>query len=404
MSAMSIYWTLLYAFMFSTVLTGLLITPARALGWVDQPTTRKHHSHPVPLVGGVAMCAAFCGTLWLLPDKPAGYLALLTGMVALALIGAYDDLRHIRPSIRLVLQAAVVLLAMVWGDRWLTNLGDLMGYGAIALASFALPFTLFGMVGIINAFNLVDGLDGLAGGLALIAAGWLAVLCLTAPVPDLKAAITLLALAAVLAGFLAWNLRHPWRQRASVFMGDAGSTLLGFALSWFLVDLSQGERAVMAPITAIWILALPLLDTVAVMIRRLRAGRSAFAADRQHLHHLLLTTGLSDAKVTAILLAIALITGAVGAAARWLHVPEYLQFGAFLVLSLLYYHATTRYWTRQQAIAITPEWEHDRRRCVIKSMQPWLNSEPRLNPVRASTHRGTASRKTKATDAADLLQ
>ena len=191
------------------------------------------------------------------------------------------------------------------------------------------------MVGIINAFNLVDGLDGLAGGLALIAASWLAVLCLTAPVPDPTTAMTLLTLAAVLAGFLAWNLRHPWRQRASVFMGDAGSTLLGFALSWFLVDLSQGEQAVMAPITA--------LDSGPAAAGyghgddpRLRAGRNPFAADRQHLHHLLLMTGLPDAKVTAILLAVGLMTGAIGATAWWLQVPEHLQFGAFLVLSLLY--------------------------------------------------------------------
>ncbi|WP_295392640.1 MraY family glycosyltransferase [uncultured Thiodictyon sp.] len=364
---MNVYWTLLYAFVFSTSLTGLLITPARAVGWVDRPAIRKHHSHPVPLIGGVAMCIAFCGTLWLMPDNSDGYMGLLTGMAALALIGAYDDLRHIRPTIRLVLQAAVVLSVMVWDNRWLTNLGDLVGWGAIALAGFALPFTLFGVVGIINAFNLIDGLDGLAGGLALIAAGWLAVLCLTAPAPDPGAAAALMALAAVLAGFLAWNLRHPWRQRASVFMGDAGSTLLGFALSWFLVDLSQGEQAVMAPITAVWILAVPLLDTVAVMIRRLRAGLNPFAADRQHLHHLLLVAGLSDAKVTAILLATALITGGVGAAAWWLNVPEYLQFGAFLVLSLLYYQVTTRCCIRQQATELTGS---DRREGVAEPTWP----------------------------------
>jgi UDP-GlcNAc:undecaprenyl-phosphate GlcNAc-1-phosphate transferase len=375
---MHVYWTLLYAFVFSAGLTGLLIVPARAFGWVDHPTTRKHHSHPVPLIGGVAMCIAFCGAMWLLPDKPAGYLALLTGMVALALIGAYDDLRHIRPTIRLVLQAAVVLLAIVWGDRSLINLGDLVGLGAIALAGFALPFTLFGMVGVINAFNLIDGLDGLAGGLALIAAGWLALLCITAPIPDPRAAVVLLALAAVLAGFLVWNLRHPWRRRASVFMGDAGSTLLGFVLSWFLVELSQGERAVMAPITAIWILAVPLLDTVAVMIRRLRAGLNPFAADRQHLHHLLMGSGLSDGKVTAILLVTALITGGMGVAARWLHIPEYLQFGAFLVLSLLYYEATTRHWTWQQATHVRSR--HDRRRGTGNSTRPWLNSSRPARP------------------------
>ena len=108
----------------------------------------------------------------------------------------------------------------------------------------------------------------------------------------------------------------------------------------------------MAPMTAVWILALPLMDTVVVMIRRIRAGHnSPFAADRQHLHHLALSCGLSDGRATALLLIAAFMTGAAGVAAHWLGVPEYLQFYAFLALFGLYYRATTHLWDRQQSAA-----------------------------------------------------
>ena len=297
---MNSYWPLLFVFLLSAGITGFLIKPALAWGWVDLPSTRKHHPHPVPVIGGVAMYTAFCASLWWMPDRHEGCAALMASLLALVLIGAYDDRRHIRPLVRLALQTAIVLAAALAGGPWVTDLGDLLGWGPITLTGLALPFTLFGVVGVINAFNMIDGLDGLAGGLALIAAGWLAVLCLTAPAPNPTDADLLLTLVMVLAGFLAWNLRHPWRKKAKVFMGDAGSTLLGFALGWFMIDLSQGGQAVMAPITALWIMALPLMDTITVMIRRLRAGQSPFAGDRQHLHHLLLATGRTDARVTAI--------------------------------------------------------------------------------------------------------
>ena len=124
--------------------------------------------------------------------------------------------------------------------------------------------------------------------------------------------------------------------------------MLGFVLAWFLVHLSQGSEAVMVPMTAVWIMALPLMDTIAVMIRRIRAGCSPFAADRQHLHHLLLGCGLSDGRVTALLLLMALLMGAVGVAAYRLDVPEYWQFYAFLAVFWLYFRVTSRLWAQQQ--------------------------------------------------------
>lgn len=343
------YGLLLYTLLLSIGFIALSIRWAGRLGWVDRPDDRKQHRHPVPLTGGIAMCAAFCLSLPLMPDKPDAYLVLLASLVVLALVGAYDDLRSIRPATRFLFQTVAVLLMTLNGQVLLSNLGNLLGWGSIVLGDLAIPFTLFGIVGVINAFNMIDGLDGLAGGVALIAIGCLLALNLTAPAPDHHASNALLVLAMVIVGFLCFNLRHPWRVQASVFMGDSGSTMLGFALGWFLVSLSQdreGQVAVMTPMTAVWILAVPLLDAVTVMIRRLRARQSPFNADRQHLHHLLLNYGYSDGQVTAMLLTGALITGVIGMAAHRLAVPEFVQFYGFLGVFLLYYQATTHIWLR----------------------------------------------------------
>jgi UDP-GlcNAc:undecaprenyl-phosphate GlcNAc-1-phosphate transferase len=355
------HWVLLGALLFSAGLIAILIKPARTLGWVDLPSTRKHHRQPVPLVGGVAMCAAFCLSVPLLPAQPRNYPILLTGMVLLTLVGFYDDLRSTRPATRFLFQAGAILLMALVSDGALDHLGDLFGAGAIRLEGFAVLFTLFGVIGVINALNMMDGLDGLAGGMALVASGWLIALCLNARVPDPGDIGALLALVMAIAGFLAYNLRHPWRACATVFMGDSGSTMLGFVLSWFMIHLSQGDQAAMAPMTAVWILALPLMDTVAVMIRRIRAGQSPFAADRQHLHHLLLGGGLSDGRVTAIMLAVAFATGAAGSIAWWLRVPEYVQFYTFLVMFLLYYRTTTEVWMQRKAAALSAGPLSDRR-------------------------------------------
>jgi UDP-GlcNAc:undecaprenyl-phosphate GlcNAc-1-phosphate transferase len=319
-----------------------MLTPlARALGWVDHPSTRKHHPRPVPLVGGVAMGIAFCVGILLLPDKPHDWRVLLICTVMLTLLGLYDDLRSSRASTRFLFQTAAVLLMALGSDVVLGNLDDLFGLGQFSLGDWAVLFTLFAVVGVINAFNMIDGLDGLAGGSGLIAAGWLLVLCLSTHACGPGDIGALLILAMVIAGFLVFNLRHPWRARAGIFMGDAGSTMLGFVLSWFLIHLSQGEQAVMTPITAVWILALPLLDTLTVMVRRLRSGSNPFAADRQHLHHLLLGRGLTDGQVTGVLLALTFLTGGLGVLGDQLDLPCYLGFYAFVALILLYYRITT---------------------------------------------------------------
>ena len=340
------YGALFVAFFCSAGLILLLSRPALAWGWVDHPSTRKHHHRPVPLIGGIAMCMAASVSIVLLPEKIDAYTIFLLSIWLMALVGLYDDLHAVRPASRFLFEIAAVLLMALGAGIQLNDLGDLFGLGAVTLGLAAIPFTIFSVVGMVNAINMIDGLDGLAGGVALIAVLWLVAVAATGPIMHVEDVQTLLALALAIAGFLCFNLRHPGRARASVFMGDAGSMMLGFALSWFVVHLSQGEQRVMAPMTAVWILGLPLMDTVTVMLRRIRARQSPFNPDRQHLHHLLLSRGLSDGQVTARMLALSAASGALGAGAWWIGIPESVQFYTFLVAFVIYYRLTSRIWMR----------------------------------------------------------
>lgn len=319
-----------------------LAIPARRLGWVDRPDSRKRHQAPVPVIGGVAMYLAFSLVLFWLPERPNGWEALLVAMGLLTAVGIYDDVWRVSPLVRLFFQGGAVLLTIKAGGLTISQLGDLFGLGPIILGTGTVFYTIFCVVGVINAFNMSDGLDGLAGGFALVAVGWLIVLSQVNPGQHQAESIALTALAAAIMGFLAFNLRHPWRARASVFMGDAGSTMLGLVIGWFLIRLSQGETGAIRPMTAVWILAVPLLDAVTLMIRRALAGRNPFGADRQHLHHLLQAFGLGHGRITAVLLLVAVASGGVGAAACWLGVPDYVQFYVFISLFVAYYQVTAR--------------------------------------------------------------
>lgn len=341
MTLMSI-WLPAGIFLLSALLVRLLSAPAKKWDWVDQPSTRKHHTHPVPLVGGVAMWAAFVVGVLLLPEKPLDYPIMLGGMTLLVVVGHYDDLHHVHPRWRFVFQACAVLLMGLADHCRLANLGNLFGLGDIQTGWMGGLFTMIAVIGVINALNMIDGLDGLAGGLALIATGWMLTLCVSAPVMPTSRANTLLLLMMVIAGFLIHNLRHPWRDRASSFMGDAGSTFLGFVIAWFAIRMSQDPTDAMDPVTALWIIAIPLIDTVTVMVRRIKTGESPFAADRQHLHHILLGLGLSDGKAVAIVLMAGVLLGGLGVATQWLGVAEWQRFLTFIGLFVGYYLVTTR--------------------------------------------------------------
>ena len=194
----------------------------------------------------------------------------------------------------------------------------------------------------INAMNMSDGSDGLAGGLALIALFFFYLLAYATDQTSLTYLISILC--ASLIGFLVFNARNPWRKQASVFLGDSGSTMLGFVLAWIAIALSQGGVNKVTPITVMWILALPLLDMIAMVVRRLRLGRNPFAADREHLHHIFVAAGYSESQAVAIIWLVALSFGAVGVAGWYFGVPESVMAVGFVVALVMYYQFVMHAW------------------------------------------------------------
>jgi len=326
-----------------TVALTLALTPiAYRIGLVDCPDARKNHRGRVPLVGGVAMFLGFTFAILLLPTALGPHRALFAAALLLVMVGVLDDFHELTARARFAAQTAAALIMATLGGATLHTLGYLFQPDVmLGLGFLAVPVTVFAAVGGINALNMMDGLDGLAGGIALIALGGLAWLAWTGGAG--ADAGVLMVTVSCLAGFWVLNLRRPGQPRARVFMGDAGSMFLALVFAWFAVRLSQSPGAVMKPVTAIYLFALPLMDTTYVMIRRLRRGRAPFSADRTHLHHLLRAHGLSTGATVACMLSLSLafaLAGMIGPRA----VATHFMFYGFLAIFVLYSMVCTVGW------------------------------------------------------------
>ena len=305
---------LLNAFLLSLVLTGVLRHVAPRLGLVDIPTGRKKHTGHVPLVGGIAIFVAFSVAAVML-EKPQPLLwGFLAGSSFLLLIGIVDDIRDLSAIFKLVLQSVAALLMILLGGGTL-NLGTMLNLPVIDSPGWSIAMTVILIVATINAFNMIDGLDGLAGGVACLALLWFAVAAFLLARPDVASLALLLGCA--IGGFLVFNMRHPWLSQAEIFLGNSGSMVLGAALAFFAVKLSNAEGSQMPICVGLWILALPMIDMLSVVIRRVRARESPMRGDRRHLHHLLLKRGFSVNEAVMALLGASVALGGVGLVA-WL--------------------------------------------------------------------------------------
>jgi len=315
----------LLGFALTLLLIRLLAPRAGRLGFVDHPSEgRKDHAESTPNVGGLAIVFGLSLTALLMGFASQVHLAFWLGLLIILLTGTVDDLLDLDPYVKFLAQIAAAVVMSYWGGLVLQSLGNLVSDKPLVLGRFALLLTFFAVIGVVNAINLSDGADGLAGGLVLIALFWLALLCGISNNADM---LTLtLSLSGCTAAFLAFNLRSPWRKRAAIFLGNGGSLSLGFALAWLTVDAAQGADPMFAPVTAIWLLAIPISDTIVCMSRRLFHGKSPFRADRTHLHHILIDLGLPVGGAVALIHLIAFVLAAVGVAGWALQVPEHVMF------------------------------------------------------------------------------
>lgn len=332
------------------VLVPFLNQYADDIGWVDIPNRRKRHKGDVPLTGGLAILIAVATVLATFGFSHAQIIGFELGAGLIFATGFYDDRQPIGAGYRIGVHLTAAFAVTLIDGTSLTELGDLFGIGPIALGILAVPFTIVGITGVTNAINLTDGADGLAAGLSLIALFWL--MCALLMIDQSQRALRIEELMLVTAslmgaiiGFLHFNLRAPWRRRAKIFMGDGGSMLLGFCIAWLAIHITGGfgERG-MTPVAALWILTIPLFDTVSCIIRRLAARQNPMAADRMHLHHLLLALGLPVGRAVFLLHLASLILGGIGIWCWYKKVPEYWMFWTWLALFILYLAAVTELW------------------------------------------------------------
>jgi UDP-GlcNAc:undecaprenyl-phosphate/decaprenyl-phosphate GlcNAc-1-phosphate transferase len=296
------------ALVLSYVFTGLIGRFCRRMGWLDQPSERRVHRVAVPRLGGVAIFLAFLITALLVfwpvtPHEALAYAGYLPAALFITAVMAYDDVRGLPPGIKLGMQTVTVVILILPGLLF----GSPQDHGAIIsflhnplhIASsqnpaslnipllLALPFTWFWTVGLMNTINFVDGLDGLAGGITMIAAVVLMV------VSVILGQYVVAVLCGIFAGSVLGFLPHNWNP-ARIFMGDSGAMFLGLSLA-VLANIGGAKVA-----TVLLLIGIPVLDVALVIIQRLRGGRDAFHYDKRHLHHKLLESGFTQRQIVLI--------------------------------------------------------------------------------------------------------
>lgn len=306
---------------------------ARRVGLVDKPNARKHHHGHIPLVGGVSIYFS----LWLLyglqPDWLPNFSAYMLCITLLLLVGIADDRFDLPVMPRIALQSIVAAI-MMWQGLYLSSLGDILFGLPLLLGVFGYLVTVFAVIGAINAFNMVDGIDGLLGALSCVTLGALGIVFWLGGSKNI--AMWCLSLMAACLPYMLLNLGIPWGKKFKVFMGDAGSMLIGFTVIWLLIVASQGPEAVMRPVTGLWVIAVPLMDMVRVMIARMKRGCSPFRPDREHLHHLLLRGGLSASMALFIPTVISLVLALTGIFLEKIHLSSSISFIFILIIFYLY--------------------------------------------------------------------
>ena len=309
------------------VLIPPLVRLAKWLHAADIPSERKVHKMPMPRLGGMAMATGTVLPLVMWAPLQPEVVAFFCGVAIILLFGVWDDISRLDYRAKFLGQILAVLVVILYGGvviKYLPfgNLEPLPSY-------IAMPLTAFALIGVTNAINLADGLDGLAGGITLLSLASMAALAYMTPDAGFVLLATVSVMGSIL-GFLRYNT-YP----ARIFMGDGGSQFLGFCVGVLAVMLTQEANAALSPALPLLILGLPILDTVLVMAERISEGRSPFVADRKHIHHRLLALGFDhyEAVFAIYVLQSALIVGAyfLRFESDWLILLLYLLFCAALV-------------------------------------------------------------------------
>ena len=315
---------------------------AKRINLVDRPNERKLHQGVVPLVGGISIYFTLMLVLWFKPVLLINSDVYVLCASVLVMMGAIDDKYDVDYRVRLVVQILISCAMIFAAGLSLKSLGYIFFSHEINLGPLGYIFTIFAVLGAINAFNMVDGIDGLLGGLTMVTFGALSYIHYAdGQLPLARFCILIMI---VVIPYICLNLGFPFGGRKKVFMGDAGSMLIGFTVIWVLLQGTQGPKAQMTPVTALWLIAIPLMDMTCIMVRRIRKGASPFKPDREHLHHICLRAGLSSHQALVVICGVATLLAVVGIALEYGGVPEWISLLLFVLVFFLYYQLLNNIW------------------------------------------------------------
>lgn len=310
-------------------------------GLVDLPNERKLHIGAIPLIGGVAIyLGVLTAALIFMPYSQVFNIYLVSAAMILFL-GVLDDKYDLSVKLRIISQIIVASMMIFGAQLYLNSFGYILGFFEFKLGYIGILVTIVAVIGAINAFNMVDGIDGLAGMLSLISFSSLAFLL--SRVNNDWFHLSVLFIAALLA-YLMFNLRWPFKSVTKIFMGDAGSMLIGLTIVWLLVIGTNNQVNAFRPVTALYIIAIPLMDMTAIMYRRIKKGVSPFSADREHLHHIFERAGLTRKKALITISFMALMIATFGCLGEVFQIYEWLMFSIFIVMFICYSWAISHVW------------------------------------------------------------
>ncbi len=312
------------------------------VGFVDRPSQRKRHEGTIPLTGGLAVYFTMVFAAFLFQDNSVLLRSYLASAGLMTVVGMVDDRFNLAITARVILTILSTAIMMFFGELYFINLGNLLGESDIELPlMIAIPFTVIAFFGIVNAINMIDGIDYLMPGITILA------LCSIWAVLDISNELNVLmvSLVGAIIGFIVFNLQLN-RQEQKIFMGDSGSMLLGFTLISMICYCSQptaGMKLSFEPATGLYFVALPLLDMVTTVVRRLKNGKNPFHPDRTHIHHILMQAGMmSSRKTLIVLLCIAGLLNITGLLFHHFSTPASLQFFLFVLIFIFYFIVTQK--------------------------------------------------------------
>jgi UDP-GlcNAc:undecaprenyl-phosphate GlcNAc-1-phosphate transferase len=336
---------------FSAILNALLRNLSKSWSFlIDLPDdVRKFHAQPTPLVGGFGIYFALCITFFVINSLtdiqfqeisyPRGLYQFLLSSFGCLLIFMLDDIFTISPKMRLILQSLIVLALILSTGTYIAVLPDLLSFGSINLGYFGIPFTIFCCVGLMNAFNMIDGLNGLCAAVAINA--------LFLQFIDNPSTILPIILMGSVTGFMLYNIGF-FGERRTIFLGDSGSNFIGLAIAVHCIVLSDDINSsntlgTTSAVTMLWLVAIPLWDCIRVILSRIADKRLPFNPGRDHFHHILLDQGLSSKEILRAYTLLSFVLGFIGIMLEKIyHDTPYVSFYCFIFSSFIYLFLCTK--------------------------------------------------------------